>query len=110
LCVELVLPMPSAVGEPATPFVDGAAVSAARDKPLKPMQRTKAAAAIPVLRPITVSLNDLAKANRLVFGNAQPLARFVSGPKIRQPPEWCADNAALRFPSASPGGVESDQR
>src|SRR5690242_3981309 len=32
LCVELVLPMPSAVGSPPTPCVDGAAVSAAEDK------------------------------------------------------------------------------
>src|SRR5438045_5996837 len=59
LCVELVLPMPSAVGEPPTPCVDGATVSAARDKPLQPIQRTKAAAAIPILRCITLSLNDL---------------------------------------------------
>jgi hypothetical protein len=61
LCVELVLPMPSAVGLPPTPCVDGAAVSAARDKPLEPIQRTKAAAAISILRRITLSLNDLAK-------------------------------------------------
>src|SRR5262245_14005361 len=50
--------MPSAVGSPPTPFVDGAAVSAPRDKPLEPIQRTKATAAISILRRFTLSLND----------------------------------------------------
>jgi hypothetical protein len=55
LCVELVLPMPSAVGSPPTPFVDGAAVSAASDNPLATRKRTKATAAVPMLRCITLS-------------------------------------------------------
>ena len=55
LCVELVFPMPGAVGSPPTPWVDGAAFSAARDKPLEPRKKTKAAAAIPIVRRITLS-------------------------------------------------------
>src|SRR5689334_19593273 len=61
LCVELVLPMPSAVGSPPTPFVDGAAVSAARHKPLTPIKRTKATAAVRMLRCITLSSERISK-------------------------------------------------
>ena len=55
LCVELVLPIPGAVGSPPTPFVDGAAVSAAKANPLAPIKRTKASAGFPILRCITLS-------------------------------------------------------
>src|SRR4029078_1782857 len=64
LCVELVLPIPSSAGEPPTPCVDGAAVSAARDKPLAPIKRTKTTAAVRMLRCITLSfLKDFGKAS-----------------------------------------------
>jgi hypothetical protein len=51
--------MPSAEGEPATPFSpdDGAPpVSAARDTMLEPMKMTKAAATVPILQRIKRSL------------------------------------------------------
>jgi hypothetical protein len=60
LCVELVLPMPGAVGSPPTPFVDGV-VSAARDKPLAPIKSTKATAAVRMLRSITLSSERISK-------------------------------------------------
>ena len=50
---ELVLPLSFAVGKPATPFLppDGAPpVSAAKDNPLPPIKRTKATAAVTMLR------------------------------------------------------------
>ena len=69
LCVELVLPMPGAVGSPPTPFVDGVAVSAARDKPLAPIKSTKATAAVRMLRCITLSSERISK-RQFAFGEA----------------------------------------
>lgn len=83
LCVELVLPIPSPEGEPATPFspADGAPpVSAARETMLEPMKMAKAAAAVPMLRRIKRSLLDFAKASTcLLRGNARAWARFGLG-------------------------------
>jgi hypothetical protein len=61
LCVEPVLPV---AGVPCTPFVDGATVSAARDKPLAPIKRIKATAAVPILRCIALSF-DVSKRQAL---------------------------------------------
>jgi hypothetical protein len=59
LCVELVLPIPSASGEPAVPFstAEGAPpVSAAKETMLEPMRTAKVIAAVAILRCITHSI------------------------------------------------------